>query len=84
MAKPHKYAWNGLDAETSLSVESVANMAQRASLFLRRAGTVILAASIVLWALATYPRTHEGLVQVDLFHRLFQELPRVEWTGGHA
>lgn len=31
MAKPHKYAWNGLDAETSLSVESVANMAQRAA-----------------------------------------------------
>jgi ferrous iron transport protein B len=35
----------------------VANMWQRAQLFLRRAGTVILAASIVLWALATYPRT---------------------------
>ncbi|MCU0626609.1 MAG: ferrous iron transport protein B [Gemmatimonadaceae bacterium] len=29
----------------------------RAGLFLRRAGTVILACSIVLWALATYPRT---------------------------
>ncbi|MCU0619105.1 MAG: ferrous iron transport protein B [Gemmatimonadaceae bacterium] len=35
----------------------LANVVQRASLFLRRAGTVILAASIVLWALATYPRT---------------------------
>lgn len=30
---------------------------QRCALFLRRAGTVILALSIVLWALATYPRT---------------------------
>ncbi len=32
-------------------------VAHRAMLFLRRAGTVILAVSIVLWALATYPRT---------------------------
>ena len=30
---------------------------QRSMLFLRRAGTVILALSIVLWALATFPRT---------------------------
>ncbi len=30
---------------------------QRALLFVRRAGTVILSLSIVLWALATYPRT---------------------------
>ena len=29
----------------------------RSSLFVRRAGTVILALSIVLWALATYPKT---------------------------
>ena len=29
----------------------------RASMFLRRAGTVILAISIVLWGLATYPKT---------------------------
>ena len=34
--------------------------------------------------LATYPRTHEGLAQVDLFHRLFQELPRVDWTARYA
>jgi hypothetical protein len=32
MAKPHKFAWNGLDAETSLPIETVANMAQRAAL----------------------------------------------------
>jgi ferrous iron transport protein B len=33
------------------------NVAGRAKLFLRRAGTVILALSVVLWALATYPKT---------------------------
>ncbi len=33
------------------------SVAQRCQLFLRRAGTVILSLSIVLWALATYPRT---------------------------
>jgi ferrous iron transport protein B len=32
-------------------------MISRAGLFLRRAGTVILAISIILWALATFPRT---------------------------
>jgi ferrous iron transport protein B len=32
-------------------------VAHRASLFLRRAGTIILALSVVLWALATYPKT---------------------------
>ncbi|MBL8977230.1 MAG: ferrous iron transporter B, partial [Gemmatimonadetes bacterium] len=32
------------------------SIAQRCFLFLRRAGTVILALSVVLWALATYPR----------------------------
>jgi ferrous iron transport protein B len=33
------------------------SVAHRVSLFLRKAGTIILAVSIVLWALATYPRT---------------------------
>jgi ferrous iron transport protein B len=33
------------------------SVAGRAKLFLRRAGTVILALSVVLWALATYPKT---------------------------
>jgi ferrous iron transport protein B len=32
------------------------SVGHRASLFLKKAGTVILALSIVLWALATYPR----------------------------
>jgi ferrous iron transport protein B len=31
-------------------------MVERAGLFLKRAGTVILAVSVVLWALATYPK----------------------------
>jgi ferrous iron transport protein B len=32
-------------------------MAERGGLFLRRAGTIILAISIVLWALTTYPKS---------------------------
>jgi hypothetical protein len=31
VGKPHKYAWNGVDIQTSLSIEQVANMAQRAA-----------------------------------------------------
>lgn len=39
------------------SLQSLAvSVWQRCQLFLRRAGTVILALSIVLWALATYPK----------------------------
>ena len=39
------------------SVQSLAvSVVQRCRMFLRRAGTVILALSIVLWALATYPK----------------------------
>jgi ferrous iron transport protein B len=33
------------------------SVGHRASMFLKRAGTLILALSIVLWALATYPKT---------------------------
>ncbi len=36
------------------------HMLERASLFLRKAGTVILAISIVLWALTSFPRTEEA------------------------
>ncbi len=32
----------------------------RASVFLRKAGTVILAISVVLWAMSTYPKLEEG------------------------
>lgn len=31
MAKPHKFAWNGVDVETTLGIEQLANMAQRAA-----------------------------------------------------
>jgi ferrous iron transport protein B len=34
------------------------SVSHRAGLFLRKAGTIILALSIVLWALATYPKSH--------------------------
>jgi DNA replication ATP-dependent helicase Dna2 len=30
--------------------------------------------------LRTLPRTHEGLCRVELFHRLFEELPTVDWS----
>ncbi len=33
------------------------NVWHRAQMFLRRAGTVILSCSVILWALATYPKT---------------------------
>lgn len=48
------YRWPSL---RSLGV----SVAQRCQLFLRRAGTVILALSIVLWALATYPKSPADL-----------------------
>lgn len=32
MAKPHKYAWNGIDVETVLTIEQLANMAQRSAM----------------------------------------------------
>jgi ferrous iron transport protein B len=38
---------------------AVVQMVERAGLFLRRAGTVILAVSVVLWALSTYPKRPE-------------------------
>lgn len=39
------------------NIKTVAlNMFERASMFVKRAGTVILAISIVLWALTTFPR----------------------------
>lgn len=44
------YRWPSLK---SLAISVV----QRCELFLRRAGTVILSLSIVLWALATYPKS---------------------------
>ena len=40
-------------------------MWERAMLFLRRAGTVILALSIILWALATYPKAKDPQLGAD-------------------
>ncbi len=39
------------------------SVVQRCELFLRRAGTVILSLSIVLWALATYPKANVDTAQ---------------------
>jgi ferrous iron transport protein B len=39
------------------------HMWERSKLFLRRAGTVILGISIVLWFLATYPRMENGVME---------------------
>jgi ferrous iron transport protein B len=41
-------------------LEVTRHMLERAWLFLRRAGTVILGISIVLWFLSAYPKTPEG------------------------
>jgi ferrous iron transport protein B len=41
------------------------HMWERAKIFLRRAGTVILAISIVLWFLANYPRSEKLSTQFD-------------------
>ena len=38
---------------------------QRAWAFLRRAGTIILAATVVLWVFASYPKAPPGVSQVD-------------------
>jgi len=40
-------------------------MVERAGIFLRRAGTVILALSILLWALATYPKPPAGATRAE-------------------
>jgi ferrous iron transport protein B len=37
----------------------------RACLFLRRAGTIILAISILLWALVTFPRSHPTVDEIE-------------------
>ncbi|MHA6768765.1 ferrous iron transporter B [Sphingobium ummariense] len=38
---------------------------QRAAIFLKRAGTIILATNIVLWVLASFPQAPEGRQQVE-------------------
>ncbi|HEY0021420.1 MAG TPA: ferrous iron transport protein B [Longimicrobium sp.] len=47
-------------------VKSLAlSVGHRASLFLKKAGTVILSLTIILWALATYPRTEPAPRMTD-------------------
>lgn len=51
------------------SLRSVAlHMLERGSLFLRKAGTVILAISILLWALTTFPRTPNATPAEQIAH----------------
>ncbi len=48
------------------SLRSVAlRMVERGGIFLKRAGTIILALSILLWALATYPKPADGVDESD-------------------
>jgi ferrous iron transport protein B len=42
------------------------HMWDRSRLFLRRAGTVILGINILLWFLATYPRTESGVMEKQI------------------
>jgi len=42
------------------------HMWDRSRLFLRRAGTVILGINILLWFLATYPRTENGVMEKQI------------------
>jgi ferrous iron transport protein B len=44
------------------------NVFQRAGMFVKRAGTVILAISIILWALTTFPRTENPEPEIQTQH----------------
>jgi ferrous iron transport protein B len=46
-------------------------MLERAGIFVKRAGTVILGLSIVLWFLATYPKSPEGTPQQEALAQSF-------------
>lgn len=41
---------------------------ERSALFLKRAGTIILGVSIILWFLATYPKLDKGTPSEKLYH----------------
>lgn len=49
------------------------NMLTRAGLFLKRAGTTILAISIILWALTAFPRTAEVQSQTEIIQTVSNE-----------
>ncbi len=60
------------------SLRSVAlHMLERASLFLRKAGTVILAISIVLWALTSFPRKPDATPAEQIAHSYAGQLGHV-------
>jgi ferrous iron transport protein B len=51
------------------SIRSIAlQLWERASVFLRKAGTIILGASIILWFFATYPKMNHGTASERLQH----------------
>ncbi len=47
---------------------TILHMWERSRIFLKRAGTIILGVSIVLWFLATYPKLNEGTPSEKLAH----------------
>ena len=57
------------------------NVWHRAQMFLRRAGTVILSCSVVLWALATYPKT---VVPANLDQNRAHEMQLENSALGHV
>ncbi|HEX2202876.1 MAG TPA: ferrous iron transport protein B [Longimicrobium sp.] len=60
------------------------SVSHRASLFLKKAGTIILALSVVLWALATYPKTEAAPGMDEAAAQEAQLAGSVLGTLGHA
>jgi ferrous iron transport protein B len=60
------------------------SVGHRASLFLKKAGTIILALSILLWALATYPKTEAPAGMSDQQAQETQLANSVLGRAGHA
>src|SRR5947207_5083180 len=57
------------------------HMWDRSKLFLRRAGTVILGINILLWFLATYPKSHEVERQFAAKREAVKVLPPSEQSA---
>lgn len=60
------------------------SVGHRASMFLKKAGTIILALSIVLWALATYPKTEPAPGMSDQQAQEAQLANSVLGQAGHV
>ncbi|WP_109807894.1 ferrous iron transporter B [Sphingosinithalassobacter portus] len=58
MMEMPKYQWPRLG-------DVLLGLWQRAMIFLKRAGTIILVTTIILWALLTFPRAPEGQSQIE-------------------